>query len=192
MTGAPKGSKGKGGKGTGPPKRRRDNRCVGRGGCIAPGLDDPPLVGASPGTSPFLGSVASLSFLPPPSLPPSGGVPGSVLVPPPVPDVAVVRQCVPLSSPFSPRSPVQPFILVAPRVPIIPFNSLDYESMAVAPSRPAGHSMYRTLDTHSCSSVARQEGLYRSIEEETLQPQEHLRRALLLQLAAGPLLVCQS
>ena len=46
--------------------------------------------------------------------------------------------------------------------------------------------MYWTLDYHGCSSVARQKGLYRSIEDETLQPQEHLRRALLPQLAGGP------
>ena len=46
--------------------------------------------------------------------------------------------------------------------------------------------MYRTLDTHGCSLVARQKGLYRSIEDETLQPQEHLCRARLLQLAGGP------
>ena len=46
--------------------------------------------------------------------------------------------------------------------------------------------MYRTLESHGCSSVARQKGLYRSIEDETLLPQEHLHRALQLQLAGGP------
>ena len=46
--------------------------------------------------------------------------------------------------------------------------------------------MYRTLESHGCSSVARQKGLYQSIEDETLPPQEHLRRALHLQLAGGP------
>ena len=49
---------------------------------------------------------------------------------------------------------------------------------------PCGQSMYRTLDAHGCSSVARQKGLYRSIEDEWLQPQEHLRQALLL--SGGP------
>ena len=54
----------------------------------------------------------------------------------------------------------------------------------------AGLSMYRTLGSDGYSAVARQKGLYRSIEDETLQPQEHLERALALRLADGPSSVC--
>ena len=46
--------------------------------------------------------------------------------------------------------------------------------------------MYRTLESHGCSLVARQKGLYRSIEDERPPPQEHLRRAMQLQLTGGP------
>ena len=34
--------------------------------------------------------------------------------------------------------------------------------------------------------VAREKGLYKSIQDESLQPKEHLRRALLLRLSGGP------
>ena len=54
----------------------------------------------------------------------------------------------------------------------------------------AGLSMYRTLGSDGYSAVARQKGLYRSIENEKLQPQEHLEQALLLRLSDGPSSVC--
>ena len=102
----------------------------------------PPLVGAPPGTPPSHGSAAPLSFPPPPSLLPSDGVPDPVFVPPPVPDAAVVWQCVPISPLLSPPSPVEPFSMVTPHVPIVPFDP-DCEPMDVPPSGPPGRSMYR-------------------------------------------------
>ena len=54
----------------------------------------------------------------------------------------------------------------------------------------AGLSMYRTLGSDGYSAVARQKGLYRSIENEKLQPQEHLEQALALRLSDGPSSVC--
>ena len=53
-----------------------------------------------------------------------------------------------------------------------------------------GLSMYRTLRLDGYSAVARQKGLYRSIEDQKLQPQEHLDQALLLRLSDGPSSVC--
>ena len=54
----------------------------------------------------------------------------------------------------------------------------------------AGLAMYRTLGSDGYFAVARRKGLYRSIEDEKLQPQEHLDQGLLLRLSHGPSPVC--
>ena len=54
-------------------------------------------------------------------------------------------------------------------VPLVPFAPSG-EHAASAPPQMAGLSMYRTLGSDGYSAVARQKGLYRSIENEKLQP----------------------
>ena len=114
------------------------------------------------------------------------GVAGPALAPVHGPGVAVRRLDVPL---FPPPPPTPPPALAQQFVPLVPFSPSG-EHATSAPPQMAGLSMYRTLGSDGYSDVARQKGLYRSIEDETLQPQEHLERALALRLADGPSSVC--
>ena len=88
----------------------------------------------------------------------------------PGPSGAVQRLSVPL---FPPPPPFPPPFVAQQFVPLVPFAPSG-EYTASAPPQMAGLSVYRTLGSDGYSAVARQKGLYRSIEDDKLQPQEHL------------------
>ena len=109
------------------------------------------------------------------------GVTEPGLTPAPDSGEEVRRLGVPL---FPPPPPATPPAFPQQFVPLVPFAPSG-EQAASAPPQMAGLSMCRTLGSDGYSAVARQKGLYRSIEDETLQPQEHLEQALALRLADG-------
>ena len=124
------------------------------------------MIGSSGGV-PLSGVRTSSRAVPPPA---ACGVADPVVAPVPVSGVAVRRLGVPL---FPPPPPVPPPPLAQQFVPLVPFAPSGKHA-ASAPPQMAGLSMYRTFGSDGYSAVARQKGLHRSIEDEKLQPQEHL------------------